>query len=133
MLKRYYKKGVVEAGCDEAGRGCLAGPVFAAAVILPPTFKHKQLNDSKQLDEKTRYALRSVIEEEALAFAVASVDVDEMVPAATLVIFWLAALIPAVVTLGPPVMVKPLSSTLVLPTVKLPALVNAMLSLTLYL
>ena len=78
MLKRYYKKGVLEAGCDEAGRGCLAGPVFAAAVILPPTFKNKLLNDSKQLHEKTRYALRTIIEEEALAFAVAPIDVDEI-------------------------------------------------------
>lgn len=78
MLKRYYKKGFIEAGCDEAGRGCLAGPVFAAAVILPNSFKHKQLNDSKQLNEKTRYALRSVIEAEAIAFAVASVDVEEI-------------------------------------------------------
>ncbi len=78
MLKKYYRKGVLEAGCDEAGRGCLAGPVFAAAVILPASFKHKQLNDSKQLNEKTRITLRSVIEAEAIAYAVASVDVEEI-------------------------------------------------------
>jgi ribonuclease HII len=59
-----------EAGCDEAGRGCLAGAVFAAAVILPPGFLHEELNDSKQLSEKKRYALRPVIEREALAWAV---------------------------------------------------------------
>ena len=78
MLKKYYRKGVLEAGCDEAGRGCLAGPVFAAAVILPASFKHKQLNDSKQLNEKMRITLRSVIEAEAIAYAVASVDVEEI-------------------------------------------------------
>ena len=62
MLKSYLHKGVVEAGCDEAGRGCLAGAVYAAAVILPPDFKDERLNDSKQLTEKQRYALREVIE-----------------------------------------------------------------------
>jgi ribonuclease HII len=63
-----------EAGCDEAGRGCLAGPVVAAAVILPPDFSHAQLTDSKQLLEKDRYLLRDMILKEALAFAIAEVD-----------------------------------------------------------
>ncbi len=67
-----------EAGCDEAGRGCLAGPVFAAAVILPPRFDHPLLNDSKKLTPSQRYSARSVIEENALACAVASVDNDEI-------------------------------------------------------
>ena len=58
MLKSYFKKGVVEAGCDEAGRGCLAGPVFAASVILPPNYKNKILDDSKKLNEKKRLLLR---------------------------------------------------------------------------
>lgn len=65
---------LIEAGCDEAGRGCLAGPVFAAAVILPKDFHHEVLTDSKQLSEKERYQLRTYIEAEALAFAVAQVD-----------------------------------------------------------
>jgi ribonuclease HII len=69
-----YQYGLLEAGCDEAGRGCLAGPVFAAAVILPEDFNHPELNDSKQLDEKTRNQLRLEIEKCALSFAVASVD-----------------------------------------------------------
>lgn len=69
---------MVEAGCDEAGRGCLAGPVFAAAVILPKNFRNKKLNDSKQLTEQERYALRPIIEREALAFAVAQVGVREI-------------------------------------------------------
>lgn len=68
----------MEAGCDEAGRGCLAGPVFAAAVILPPKFKHKLLNDSKQLSEDIRYKLRDEIQKKALAFAVASVTNEEI-------------------------------------------------------
>lgn len=67
-----------EAGCDEAGRGCLAGPVFAAAVILPPDFRSHELNDSKQLTEKKRYALRPVIEREALAWAVGVVTAEEI-------------------------------------------------------
>ena len=62
MLLPYMKEGVLEAGCDEAGRGCLAGAVFAAAVILPPDFRNEILNDSKQLSEKQRYALRPIIE-----------------------------------------------------------------------
>ena len=68
----------MEAGCDEAGRGCLAGPVFAAAVVLPPGFKNDMLNDSKQLTEKRRYQLREVIEREALAWAVGIVDNNEI-------------------------------------------------------
>lgn len=69
---------MIEAGCDEAGRGCYAGPVFAAAVILPADFFHPLLNDSKQLSEKTRDELRPVIEREAIAYAVASVGNDEI-------------------------------------------------------
>ena len=71
-------KGVVEAGCDEAGRGPLAGSVFAAAVILPPDFCCEVLNDSKQLTEKQRYALRQLIEREAIAWAVAEVTPEEI-------------------------------------------------------
>lgn len=71
-LRAFYQEGFIEAGCDEAGRGCLAGPVFAAAVILPKDFQHPLLNDSKQLSEKQRYNLRPVIEQHAIAFAVAS-------------------------------------------------------------
>lgn len=74
MLLQHYYADKIEAGCDEAGRGCLAGPVFAAAVILPPDFCHEGLNDSKQLSEKKREALRPIIEKEAIAWAVASVD-----------------------------------------------------------
>jgi len=77
-LLPYFKKGVLEAGCDEAGRGCLAGPVFAAAVILPPDFENNLLNDSKKLTEKQRYALRPIIEKEALAWAVEAVDNNEI-------------------------------------------------------
>jgi ribonuclease HII len=81
MLELSYSKGLIEAGCDEAGRGCLAGPVFAAAVILPDDFQNDLLNDSKKLNEKNRNELRKVIEEEALAWYVASVDhktIDEI-------------------------------------------------------
>ena len=74
MLHLQYQHELIEAGCDEAGRGCLAGPVFAAAVILPPKFKLKLLNDSKQVSEKLRFELRAVIEKKALAWAVAEVD-----------------------------------------------------------
>jgi ribonuclease HII len=74
MLRSYYQEELLEAGCDEAGRGCLAGPVFAAAVILPRDFQHPLLNDSKQLTEEQRYALRPVVESSALAFAVAKLD-----------------------------------------------------------
>ena len=80
-LKPYHKKGIPEAGCDEAGRGCLAGPVVAAAVIFPGKFNHPLLNDSKQLSEKHRDLLRIVIEEKALAWAVAFVshtEIDEI-------------------------------------------------------
>ena len=78
MLEPYFHKGIIEAGCDEAGRGCLAGPVFAAAVILPPDFRNDLLNDSKQISEKKRYALREVIEREALAWALGIVEADEI-------------------------------------------------------
>lgn len=78
MLKSYLHKGVVEAGCDEAGRGCLAGAVYAAAVILPPDFQDERLNDSKQLTEKQRYALREVIEREAVAWAIGIVSPEEI-------------------------------------------------------
>ncbi|MCQ2066240.1 MAG: ribonuclease HII [Bacteroidaceae bacterium] len=74
MLLPFLKEGRIEAGCDEAGRGCLAGPVFAAAVILPDGFRNELLNDSKQLTEKQRYSLRPVIESEALAWAVGVAD-----------------------------------------------------------
>jgi ribonuclease HII len=77
-LQSYHKKGIIEAGCDEAGRGCLAGPVVAAAVILPPRFNHPLLNDSKQLTEKQRDLLRPIIEESALAWAVAVVSPKEI-------------------------------------------------------
>lgn len=70
MLKSFFNKDGLEAGCDEAGRGCLAGPVFAAAVILPKRFRHKWLNDSKKLTDKERYELRPEIEAKALAWAV---------------------------------------------------------------
>ncbi|MDB5197742.1 MAG: ribonuclease, partial [Flaviaesturariibacter sp.] len=72
MLQSYYHPEWLEAGCDEAGRGCLAGPVFAAAVILPKDFYHPLLNDSKQLSEKDRYELRPVIERVAISYGVAS-------------------------------------------------------------
>ncbi len=80
-LSLYMKKGAIEAGCDEAGRGCLSGPVFAAAVILPSNFKCEALNDSKQLSEKTRNELREIIEKEATTYAVAYCtpkEVDEI-------------------------------------------------------
>lgn len=78
VLEPFLKKGRIEAGCDEAGRGCLAGPVTAAAVILAEDFKHPLLNDSKQLTEKQRDALRIVVEEEALSWAVAMVEPTEI-------------------------------------------------------
>jgi len=77
-LLRYFKEGVLEAGCDEAGRGCLAGPVFAAAVILPSDFEHEILNDSKMLTEKQRVELRPVIEKKAVAWAVEAVSNEEI-------------------------------------------------------
>ena len=78
MLKNAYYINKVEAGCDEAGRGCLAGSVFAAAVILPPDYENGLLNDSKQLSEKRRYLLRSMIEKDALAWAVGVVTAAEI-------------------------------------------------------
>jgi len=78
MLLARYQHEFIEAGCDEAGRGCLAGPVFAAAVILPDDFDHHLLNDSKQLTEAVRYKLRAEIEQKAIAHAVASVDNHEI-------------------------------------------------------
>lgn len=78
MLLPYFQHEHIEAGCDEAGRGCLAGPVFAAAVILPENFSHPLLNDSKKINEKDRFQLRDMVEREALAFAVASVDHEEI-------------------------------------------------------
>ena len=78
MLQLSLYPDLVEAGCDEAGRGCLAGPVFAAAVILPDNFECEELNDSKQLSEKARYQLRPLIEEKALAWAVGIVDHKEI-------------------------------------------------------
>ena len=78
MLKLFHTPDVIEAGCDEAGRGCLAGPVFAAAVVLPSDFSNELLNDSKQLTERQRYALREVIEREAVAWAVAECSAQEI-------------------------------------------------------
>ena len=78
MLLPFLDANRIEAGCDEAGRGCLAGSVFAAAVILPPDFKNDDLNDSKQLSEKKRYALRPIIEREAIAWAVGIVTPEEI-------------------------------------------------------
>ena len=77
-LKPYFHEGLVEAGCDEAGRGCLAGSVFAAAVILPPDYCNERLNDSKKLTERQRYALRTEIERDALAWAVATATAEEI-------------------------------------------------------
>jgi len=74
MLLHNLKRGVIEAGCDEAGRGCLAGPVFAAAVILPQDFYSELLDDSKKLTEKQRYELRPIIEKEAIAWAIGVYD-----------------------------------------------------------
>ena len=78
MLKQYLNKSQIEAGCDEAGRGCLAGPVYAAAVILPKKFKHPLLNDSKKLTDKQRKLLRPIIEKEAIAWAVGIVNEKEI-------------------------------------------------------
>jgi ribonuclease HII len=81
MLKSYYLSGIHEAGCDEAGRGCLAGPVFAAAVILPEKYENPDLNDSKKLSPRMREKLRHIIEQEALAWSVAWIDnqtIDEI-------------------------------------------------------
>ena len=78
MLLPFFTPNIIEAGCDEAGRGCLAGPVFAAAVVLPADFSNDLLNDSKQLTEKQRYALRPIIEQSAVAWAVATVSAGEI-------------------------------------------------------
>jgi ribonuclease HII len=78
MLQPFYQKRYIEAGCDEAGRGCYAGPVFAAAVILRKDFYHPVLNDSKQLTEAQRNELRPIIEKEAICYSVAKVDHDEI-------------------------------------------------------
>ncbi|MFI5133388.1 MAG: ribonuclease HII [Chitinophagales bacterium] len=78
LLKSFYQNKLIETGCDEAGRGCFAGPVFAAAVMLPKKFSHPVLNDSKQLSEKQRNELRGVIESEAISYAVASIDNNEI-------------------------------------------------------
>lgn len=74
MLKSYFDKLLIEAGCDEAGRGCLAGPVYASAVVLPKTYKNKWLDDSKKLSDKDRYELRPEIEAKAMAWSIGSVD-----------------------------------------------------------
>ena len=81
MLKSYHKKNRIEAGCDEAGRGCLAGPAVAAAVILPPGYKNKLINDSKQINEKMRFEIAQTIKEKALAWAtgvVSHTEIDEI-------------------------------------------------------
>ena len=78
MLKQHYYEGVIEAGCDEAGRGCLAGSVYAAAVILPPDYVNEDLNDSKQLTDRRRKKLREQIERDAIAWAVGIVTPEEI-------------------------------------------------------
>ncbi|MBL7832982.1 MAG: ribonuclease HII [Cyclobacteriaceae bacterium] len=78
MLKSCFSPTLIEAGCDEAGRGCLAGPVVAAAVILPKDYTHKKLNDSKQLTREDRELLRTEIERDAIAWAIAEVTCDEI-------------------------------------------------------
>ena len=78
MLQPFLEPGRTEAGCDEAGRGCLAGPVFAAAVVLPPDFQNEELNDSKQLTERARERLRTVIEREAVAWAIGVATAEEI-------------------------------------------------------
>ena len=77
-LKKFFRKGILEAGCDEAGRGCLAGPVVASAVILPHDFHHPLLNDSKQVIEKDRFQLREIIIQEAIAYSVSFVKETEI-------------------------------------------------------
>lgn len=77
-LKKYFNKNLLEAGCDEAGRGCLAGPVVAAAVILPKSFKHDLLDDSKKMSEKSRFLLEPIIKEKAIAFGIGIVSHDEI-------------------------------------------------------
>ena len=80
-LKNFYNKDLIEVGCDEAGRGCLAGPVFAGAVLLPIDFYHPYLNDSKQVNSKRRYELREIIEQEAIAWGIgqcSQTEIDEL-------------------------------------------------------
>jgi ribonuclease HII len=78
MLKSFHRPGVAEAGCDEAGRGCIAGPVFAAAVILPPGYQNSAMDDSKKLSPRLRQTLKEVVEREALSFGVGIVDEKEI-------------------------------------------------------
>ncbi|NVO02881.1 MAG: ribonuclease HII [Bacteroidetes bacterium] len=78
MLKQSFSGNLIEAGCDEAGRGCLAGPVFAASVILPHDYKCDLINDSKKLNEKQRFELRDIIQRDALAWAIATADNTEI-------------------------------------------------------
>lgn len=78
MLKSHYYEELTEAGCDEAGRGCLAGSVYAAAVILPPDYHNELLNDSKQLTERRRYQLRTIIEQDAISWAIGIVTPEEI-------------------------------------------------------
>lgn len=78
MLKKYFDKLLIEAGCDESGRGCLAGPVYAAAVIFPKKFKNSLINDSKKLNDEERKLLRVIIEEEAVAWAIGIATVEEI-------------------------------------------------------
>lgn len=78
MLRSYFDKKLIEAGCDEAGRGCLAGPVYAAAVILPKNYTNKLLKDSKQISEKKRIVLREQIEKDAIAYGIGIVDHEEI-------------------------------------------------------
>jgi len=78
MLNAFLNVDLLEAGCDEAGRGCLAGPVYAAAVIMPKEFRHEELNDSKQLSEKKRYELREIIEKEAISWGLGIVEAHEI-------------------------------------------------------
>ncbi len=78
MLRSYFDKNLIEAGCDEAGRGCLAGPVYASSVILPKNYKNKWLNDSKKLSDKDRYELRPEIEDQAICWALGIVDHKEI-------------------------------------------------------
>ncbi|MBO5975485.1 MAG: ribonuclease HII, partial [Paludibacteraceae bacterium] len=78
MLLSFYKQNVIEAGCDEAGRGCLAGSVFAAAVIFPSDYKNELLNDSKKMTEKQRYQLRPIIQQDALAWSVGIATAQEI-------------------------------------------------------
>lgn len=78
MLLSYFQDQYIEAGCDETGRGCLAGPVFAAAVIFPRDFKNERLNDSKKISAEVRYELRELIEKEAICYAVGQATVEEI-------------------------------------------------------